>query len=92
MENLVLAHPGVLEAAVVGRVCDIRDEIPVVFVVAKPDVSQPVQAQEIIDLIGTKFALWQLPKPEDVRFVASLPKTGVGKLDKKLIRKTLVEG
>jgi non-ribosomal peptide synthetase component E (peptide arylation enzyme) len=35
--------------------------------------------------------LWQLPKPEDVRFVASLPKTGVGKLDKKLIRKTLVE-
>ena len=27
---------------------------------------------------------------EDVRFVASLPKTGVGKLDKKLIRKTLI--
>ena len=35
MENLVLAHPGVLEAAVVGRVDDVRDEVPVVFVVAK---------------------------------------------------------
>jgi fatty-acyl-CoA synthase len=90
MENLVLAHPGVLEAAVVGRVCDIRDEVPVVFVVTRTDVSQPVEPQTIIDLIGTKFALWQLPKPEDVIFVASLPKTGVGKLDKKLIRKTLV--
>jgi fatty-acyl-CoA synthase len=90
MENLVLAHPGVLEAAVVGRVCDIRDEVPVVFVVPRTGRSEPVPVQEIIDLIGTKFALWQLPKPEDVVFVASLPKTGVGKLDKKLIRKTLV--
>ncbi len=70
MENLVLAHPGVLEAAVVGRVCDVRDEVPVVFVVTKPDLKQPIEAQEIIDLIGTKFALWQLPKPEDIRFVA----------------------
>jgi fatty-acyl-CoA synthase len=89
MENLVLAHPGVLEAAVVGRVCDVRDEVPVVFVVSRPELSQPVPAQEIIDLIGTRFALWQLPKPEDVRYVTSLPKTGVGKLDKKVIRKLL---
>ena len=89
MENLVLAHPGVLEAAVVGRVCDIRDEVPVVFVVTRTDVSQPVEPQAIIDLIGTKFALWQLPKPEDILFVPSLPKTGVGKLDKKVIRKML---
>ncbi len=90
MENLVLAHPGVLEAAVVGRVCDVRDEVPVVFVVSKTDPTEPVEAQEIIDLIGTKFALWQLPRPEDIIFVASLPKTGVGKLDKKVIRKMLV--
>jgi fatty-acyl-CoA synthase len=90
MENLVLAHPGVMEAAVVGRVCDVRDEVPVVFVVTKPDLKLPIEPQEIIDLIGTKFALWQLPKPEDVRFVGSLPKTGVGKLDKKVIRKMLV--
>jgi fatty-acyl-CoA synthase len=90
MENLVLGHPGVLEAAVVGQVCDVRDEVPVVFVVPKPDLKEPIPVQEIIDLIGTKFALWQLPKPEDVRFVTALPKTGVGKLDKKVIRKMLV--
>jgi fatty-acyl-CoA synthase len=89
MENLVLAHPGVIEAAVVGRVCDVRDEVPVVFAVTRPDLKTPVEPQEIIDLIGTKFALWQLPRPEDIRFVPSLPKTGVGKLDKKVIRKML---
>ena len=48
MENLVLAHPGVLEAAVVGHVCDVRDEVPVVFVVPPPDLKQP-GAVEIID-------------------------------------------
>ena len=63
--------------------------MPVVFVVTRPESKQPIEPQEIIDLIGTKFALWQLPKPEDIRFVASLPKTGVGKLDKKVIRKML---
>jgi fatty-acyl-CoA synthase len=91
MENLVLAHPGVLEAAVVGRVDEVRDEVPVVFIVKRDDPKHPVEPQAIIDLIGTKFALWQLPKPEDIRFIASLPKTGVGKLDKKLIRKMLNE-
>jgi fatty-acyl-CoA synthase len=91
MENLVLAHPGVLEAAVVGQLDEVRDEVPVVFVVKRDDRSHPIPAQEIIDLIATKFALWQLPRPEDIRFIASLPKTGVGKIDKKLIRKMLVE-
>jgi fatty-acyl-CoA synthase len=91
MENLVLAHPGVLEAAVVARLDEVRDEVPVVFVVKRNEASHSVDPQAIIDLIATKFALWQLPKPEDVHFVPSLPKTGVGKLDKKVIRKMLVE-
>ena len=90
MENLVLAHPGVVEAAVVAKVCDVRDEVPVVFVVTRPELKKPIEAQEIIDVIGTKFALWQLPKPEDIHFVPALPKTSVGKLDKKLIRKMTV--
>ena len=90
MENAVLAHAGVLEAAVVGRVCDVRDEVPVILVVRRPDAVPPVEAQDIIDLLDGKFARWQLPSPTDVIFVTELPKTGVGKLDKKLIRKTLI--
>ncbi len=90
MENAVLSHQGVLEAAVVARVCDVRDEVPVVLVVRRDESKHPVEAQDIINLLDGKFAKWQLPAVEDVRFVASLPKTGVGKLDKKLIRKTMI--
>jgi len=91
MENLVLANPEVLEAAVVGRSDEICDEVPVVFVVRRDGSNHPVEAREIIDLLGTKFRKWQLPSPEDVHFVASLPKTSVGKLDKKVIRKMLAD-
>jgi fatty-acyl-CoA synthase len=91
MENAVLGHPGVLEAAVVGRADEVCGEVPAVLVVTRDDPIHPVKAQEIIDLLSRKFAKWQVPLPEDVHFVASLPKTGVGKLDKKALRKLLAE-
>ena len=89
MENAVLGHPGVLEAAVVGRRDEVCDEVPVVLVVRRDDPDQPVEPQEIIDLLARKFAKWQLPLPEDIHFVESLPKTGVGKIDKKILRKMM---
>jgi fatty-acyl-CoA synthase len=91
MENAVLAHPGVLEAAVVARPDEVCDEVPVVLVVRREDPDHPVQPQAIIDLLSGKFAKWQLPLPQDIRFVGSLPKTGVGKLDKKVLRQMLAE-
>jgi fatty-acyl-CoA synthase len=91
MENAVLAHPGVVEAAVVGRPDDVCDEVPAVLVVRRDDPNHPVEAQEIIDLLSRKFAKWQLPLPEDIHFVASLPKTGVGKIDKKVLRKIVAD-
>jgi fatty-acyl-CoA synthase len=91
MENAVLAHPGVLEAAVVGRRDEVCDEVPAVLVVGRNDPKHPVAAQEIIDLLARKFAKWQLPLLEDIHFVESLPKTGVGKIDKKVLRKVVGE-
>jgi fatty-acyl-CoA synthase len=91
MENAVLAHPSVLEAAVVGRPDEICVERPVVLAVVKDDSGGAAFAQEIIDLLARKFARWQLPLPEDVRPVPSLPKTSVGKFDKKLLRKMLAD-
>ena len=84
-----LAHPGVLEAAVVGRVATFATKCRSSSSSRRPDLKSPVEPQDIIDLIASKFAMWQLPLPEDIRFVASLPKTGVGKFDKKVIRKML---
>ncbi len=59
--------------------------------VRRDDPKHPVEAQDIISLLANKFAKWQLPLPHDVHFVASLPKTSVGKLDKKVIRKMVVD-
>ena len=51
MENLVLANPGVLEAAVVGRPDEVCDEVPVVLVVKRDASKHPVEAQDIIELL-----------------------------------------
>jgi fatty-acyl-CoA synthase len=91
MENAVQAHPGVLEAAVVARLDEICDEVPAVYVVRKDDPQHPVQPHEIIELLSRKFAKWQLPLPHDIHFVAALPKTGVGKIDKKVLRRLLAD-
>jgi fatty-acyl-CoA synthase len=91
MENAVLAAPGVVEAAVVGRVDDVCGEVPVVLVVRRDGAREPVGAQEIINVLSKKFRNWQLPQAEDVHFVESLPKTSVGKLDKKVLRKMLAD-
>jgi fatty-acyl-CoA synthase len=61
------------------------------MVVPRDRVKQPVTADDVITLLATKFRKWQLPCPEDVHFVEALPKTTVGKLDKKAIRKLLIE-
>ncbi len=89
MENAVLATPGVLEAAVVGRVDEICGEVPVVMAVRRDSAREPVVAEDIINVLSKKFRNWQLPMPEDIHFVESLPKTSVGKLDKKVLRKML---
>jgi fatty-acyl-CoA synthase len=91
MENAVLAHPGIIDAAVVGRPDAICDEVPVVLAVKKQDQSHLVDVHELIDLLSRTFAKWQLPRPEDIHFVESLPRTGVGKLDKKLLRNQLTD-
>jgi len=65
--------------------------VPVVLVVRRDPSNHPVEAQDIIDLLSTKFRNWQLPSPEDIRFIESLPKTSVGKLDKKVLRKMLAD-
>ncbi len=89
MENAIMAVPGVLEAAVVARPDPKWDERPVAFVVRKPEGgegAETLEASTIIAHLAGEFAKWQLPGPEDIRFLAELPKTSVGKFDKKVLR------
>ncbi|TGK11771.1 fatty-acid--CoA ligase [Leptospira fletcheri] len=89
MENLVMADPDILEAAVVGRKDSVREEAPVIFVV--PVEGKKVDAKRVHDHLKSNFAHWQLPKLEDIRTVTAIPKTSVGKFDKKNLRKLLEE-
>ena len=85
MENAVMAMAGILEAAVVARPDPKWDERPVVFAVRQPGAGKP-DAPEIVAPLAKSFAKWQLPAPEDVRFIPLVPRTSVGKFDKKVLR------
>ena len=82
MENLLVGHPAVREAAVVGVAHPKWQERPVALLVLKP--GHAVTVEQIHQHLSTAFAKWQLP--DNVLFVEALPKTSVGKLNKKVIR------
>jgi fatty-acyl-CoA synthase len=84
LENAIMAHPKILEAAVIGLAHSKWDERPVAFVVARPEFKGQVTQEEVIEFLKDKVAKWWLP--DEVRFIDEVPKTSVGKFDKKVIR------
>jgi fatty-acyl-CoA synthase len=80
LENCLIGHPQVLEAAVVGVPDERWQERPLAVVVAKHSVS----ADELRKFLEDKVARWWLP--ERWTFVDEIPRTSVGKYDKKAIR------
>ncbi|MCP4194964.1 MAG: long-chain fatty acid--CoA ligase [Planctomycetaceae bacterium] len=82
LENTLLAHPSVLEAAVVAIPDEKWSERPLAVVVLHPD--QQVTADQLRDHLRDKVAKWWLP--ERFEFVESLPKTSVGKIKKSALR------
>ncbi len=84
LENAVMAHPKIVEAAVIGLPHPRWDERPVVYAVPKPEFKGHVTQEEVIDFLKDKVAKWWLP--DEVRFIDEVPKTSVGKFDKKVLR------
>lgn len=82
MENAIIAHPRVAEAAVIGVEHPKWQERPVVVMVTAD--GEEVALAEIHALLEGAFAKWQLP--DTVVYVDKLPRTSVGKLDKKVMR------
>jgi fatty-acyl-CoA synthase len=87
LENLIMAHPCVLEAAVVGIAHPRWDERPVAAVVVRPGQADAVDAAAIKLFLSDKVAKWWLP--DEVVFVEEIPKTSVGKFSKKQLRDRL---
>jgi len=84
MENEIISFPAVLEAAVVGIPHPKWEERPLALVVLREGEKEGVTADDIRNHLAKTFAKWQLP--DEVVFVNEIPKTSVGKLNKKEIR------
>ena len=83
VEQVIGAFPGVLEVAVVGQPDEVRDEVPVAFVVAETASSPPS-----IEALHAWCAerLTKSKRPRDITLVEKLPRTSVGKIRKFLLR------
>ncbi|MGH9046872.1 MAG: long-chain fatty acid--CoA ligase, partial [Acidimicrobiales bacterium] len=88
IEGLVMSHPEVYEAAVIAVPDDRWDERPLVCVVPVEGASPDAAALQ--GYLGDKVARWQLP--ERWAFIDTVPKTSVGKFDKKVLRARYGEG
>jgi len=82
LENALMGHPAVAEAAVIPVAHPKWDERPLAVVVLKPDAS--ATPDELIDSLRPHFAKWWLP--DAVELVDEIPKTSAGKFMKSTLR------
>jgi fatty-acyl-CoA synthase len=87
IESALHAHPAVAEAAVIGVPHEIWGEVGCAFVVREPGhapgakTEAEIEAAELLAFLRERLAKYKVP--QRIVFVGELPKTGVGKLDKK---------
>lgn len=82
IENLAVGHPDVAEAAVIGVAHPKWDERPLLVVVRKP--GKEPSKDDILGYMSGKIAKWWMP--DDVAFVAEIPHTATGKIQKTTLR------
>jgi fatty-acyl-CoA synthase len=88
LENEVMAHPDVIEAAVIAKPDEKWAERPLCCVVVRAGAS--LSAEELNEHLRGRVAKWWLP--DEFAFVREVPKTSVGKFDKKVLRAHLRDG
>jgi fatty-acyl-CoA synthase len=87
LENALMAHEAVFEAAVVAVPHEQWQERPIACVVLKENVQ--VTKEEIMEFLKPQFAKWWLP--DDILFMSDIPKTSVGKFLKRALRDQVQE-
>jgi len=88
LENELMAHPEIHEAAVIGIVDARWGERPLACVV-RAEGSELTEA-DVLEFLAPKVAKWQLP--DRVAFIDEVPKTSVGKFSKKTLRERFADG
>jgi fatty-acyl-CoA synthase len=88
LENVLMAHPDVFEAAVVAVPDERWDERPLACIVLREGAG--VEVGELGGFLGERVARWWVP--ERWSFIDEVPKTSVGKFDKKVLRAQFAKG
>ena len=88
LENVLMAHPDVAEAAVIGVEDEKWGERPLAAVVLRPGAD--VTADKLRAFMAEQVPRWQLP--ERWCFIAEVPKTSVGKFSKRVMREAYAGG
>jgi fatty-acyl-CoA synthase len=87
LENELMSHPDVVEAAVIAKPDERWAERPLCCVVLREQ--SDATAADLVEHLSGRVAKWWLP--DEFAFVAEIPKTSVGKFDKKVLRGRLAE-
>jgi fatty-acyl-CoA synthase len=88
LENALMSHPDVVEAAVVGIPDEKWQERPLATVVLREGAT--TTPDDLREHLGASFAKWQLP--DAWAFIDQVPRTSVGKFDKKVLRREFADG
>ena len=88
LENALMAHPDVLEAAVIGVPDDKWGERPFAAVVIRDGAD--ISAEHLRDHLAASVPRWQLP--ERWAYIDEVPKTSVGKFSKRMMREAYAHG
>ncbi len=94
LEDLIGRHPAVSEVAVIGVPDEKWGERPLALVVLKPEFADQVSAADIqahVKVFADQGHISKYGVPENVRFLESLARTSVGKLNKRAMREQLVK-
>jgi acetyl-CoA synthetase len=82
---VLVAHPSVAEAAVVGRADDLKGQALVAFVTLKPGhQAGPEAAEALRNQVAREIG--KFARPDDIRFADTLPKTRSGKIMRRLLK------
>jgi len=84
LENAIMAHPKVMEAAVIAVSHPKWQERPVACIAPFPDHRHTMTKEEILEFLKDRVAKWWLP--DEVIFIDAVPKTSVGKFNKRALR------
>jgi len=86
IENTLLCHPGIQQAAVIGIADERLGEVGMAFVVATPGVQ--VQPDEVMSWSRDQMANYKVPRRVEV--VSALPRNATGKVEKLLLRERVL--